>query len=237
MSILMKPCFASIPIKASMSLSNSPVKSWLEHHKQCHFAFSVPHQNALSRLIPLLICGEQSSQWVFYKEKERVKSSQSASANDIVDLERIVSDEICHEQALSSVLAQLPAPDDIKTIRRRSQVFFAGLGKQLTIEEHYAQIVCLDSWVCKLMLAIEKSALPSSHPFVALCRCIKQDEAKHVSIAKKYAKHSTLSKEQRLRLFGELTQKLHQLLSTERQAFFDIGVDIDALFIDRKGQQ
>ncbi len=229
----MKPCFASIPIQASLSQSNSPVKSWLEQHKQCRFTFTALQQIALSRLIPLLICGEQSSQWVFYNEKERFRQSPSASENDIVDLERIVSDEVYHEKALLYVLEQLPTPDDINTIRRRSQLFFAGLGKQLTIEQHYAQIACLDSWVCKLMLALEKSALPCSHPFVSLCRCIKQDEAKHVSIAKKHSKQSALSKEQRLRLFDELTQKLHKLLSTEKQAFLTIGVDIDTLFITR----
>ncbi|GAL15914.1 hypothetical protein JCM19233_6936 [Vibrio astriarenae] len=100
--------------------------------------FSEAQACALSRLLPLLVCGEQSSQWVFYNESRRQKyQSVEATAQD--DFERIVLDEKYHEQALECVRSQLAEPVDILSIKRRSQRFFASLGARNTVEEHFAR--------------------------------------------------------------------------------------------------
>ncbi|QIA63111.1 hypothetical protein GT360_06125 [Vibrio astriarenae] len=228
----MKACFPSVPVEAPSSFaaySKSPVCAWLEHYQSSEFMFSEAQACALSRLLPLLVCGEQSSQWVFYNESRRQKY-QSVEATALDDFERIVLDEKYHEQALECVRSQLAESADILSIKRRSQRFFASLGARNKIEEHFAQIACLDALVCKLMLFIEKGHLASQHPFVLLCRAIKQDEARHVSVSKRHALKLGYDKSKWKEMNDVISQQLYDLLNTERAAFSEIGVQIDDVF-------
>ncbi|MGL6260886.1 hypothetical protein [Vibrio sp. WXL210] len=228
----MKACFPSVPVEAPSTFaanSESPVRAWLEQYQTSEFLFSDAQAHALSRLLPLLVCGEQSSQWVFYNESQRQKShSIEVTAQD--DFERIVLDEKYHEQALECVRSQIGEPVDILSIKRRSQRFFASLGARKTIEEHFAQIACLDALVCKLMLFIEKGRLAPQHPFVLLCRAIKQDEARHVSVSKKHALRLGYDKSKWREMDAVISQRLFELLNTERTAFLEIGVQLDDIF-------
>lgn len=228
----MKACFPSVPLEAPSCFagnSESPVRAWLEQYQASKFKFSQGQARALSRLLPLLVCGEQSSQWVFYNESQRQKcKSSEAIAQD--DFKRIVLDEKYHEQALECVRRQLCEPVDILSIKRRSQRFFTSLGARKTIEEHFAQIACLDALVCKLMLLIEKGRLAPQHPFVLLCRAIKQDEARHVSVSRKHALMLGYDRSQWREMNAVISRRLFELLNTERAAFGEIGVQLDDIF-------
>lgn len=221
----MKPCFAAVP---SSGHSSSPVKLWLETYSHTLIQFSPEQHHALARLLPLLVCGEQSSQWVFYNEAWRNRHSRQI----IEDFEQIVADEQSHEKALELVRNQLTEPDDITTLKRRSQHFFAKLAVTETFSEHFAQIACLDSLVCKVMLAIENGSLGKQHPFSKLCRAIKQDEARHVSLSKKHALTLGFDSKKWPRFRQEISQRLFNLLNTEENAFSQIGVELSALFND-----
>lgn len=225
----MKPCFPAVPFEG---VSESPVKYWLHEYRNTVFDFTDAQQVALSRLLPLLVCGEQSSQWVFYNESQRdlpetLKSAQS-------DFERIVADEQYHEDALEFVQAQLEQPGDVVAIKRRSQRFFASLGSRNTFEEHFAQIACLDALVCKIMLSLEKGRLEPQHPFVLLCRSIKQDEARHVTAAKKHAIALGYDRTKWRDLNTSISDKLYKLLNTEREAFETLGITLEAIFDARE---
>ncbi|WP_261836493.1 hypothetical protein [Vibrio ishigakensis] len=228
----MKACFPSVPLEASSSFaanSESPVRAWLEQYQSSEFRFSEAQAAALSRLLPLLVCGEQSSQWVFYNESQRQKV-HSIETNAQDDFERIVLDEKYHEEALECVRSQLAEPVDILAIKRRSQRFFTSLGARKTIEEHFAQIACLDALVCKLMLFIEKGHLAPQHPFVLLCRAIKQDEARHVSVSKRHALTLGYDKSKWKEMDAVISRRLFELLNTEQAAFSEIGVQLDDIF-------
>lgn len=225
----MKPCFPAVPFEG---VSESPVKYWLHEYRNTIFEFTQAQQTALSRLLPLLVCGEQSSQWVFYNESQRDLPQTLASAQS--DFERIVADEQYHEDALEFVQSQLEQPSDVVAIKRRSQRFFASLGSRNTFEEHFAQIACLDALVCKIMLSLEKGRLDSHHPFVLLCRSIKQDEARHVTAAKKHALALGYDRAKWRALNTLISQKLFKLLSTEREAFETLGITLEHIFEARE---
>lgn len=221
----MKPCFPAVPIDVP---SESPVRYWLHEYQYQTLEFTEMERTALSRLLPLLVCGEQSSQWVFYNESIRQQKTPLALAAN--HFERIVADEKYHEEALEWVRNQIEEPADILAIKRRSQRFFASLGAKKTFEEHFAQIACLDALVCKLMLYIEKGSLGPHHPFTLLCRAIKQDEARHVSVSKLHALELGYDKSQWRALNASISEKLFELLSTERDAFAVLGVDLNPIF-------
>lgn len=225
----MKPCFPSVPFEG---VSESPVKYWLHEYRDTRLDFTDSQKTALSRLLPLLVCGEQSSQWVFYNESQRELPDSLASARD--DFERIVADEQYHEDALELVQSQLELPKDVIAIKRRSQRFFASLGSRKTFEEHFAQIACLDALVCKIMLYLEKGRLDPHHPFVLLCRSIKQDEARHVTAARQHALALGYDRSEWKALNTLISEKLYKLLNSEREAFEELGITIEHIFDSRE---
>ncbi|MGF1776120.1 hypothetical protein [Vibrio nomapromontoriensis] len=229
----MKPCFPSLPQSAQ---SHSPVKNWLVQYRQQPIDFTTEQQIALARLLPLLICGEQSSQWVFHNEVQRQRDNNPLQ-EAVEDFESIVADEQYHEKALELVRLTLPEPADITQIKRRSQRFFAALGLRQNFDIHFAQIACLDALVCRLMLAIEKGNLNSDHPFVLLCRAIKQDEAKHVTLSKRHALALGFEHSQWPSLKSSIAERLYHLLASERTAFETIGVELDTIFDSKEGNQ
>jgi len=224
----MKPCFPSVPFFEN---SQSQVRHWIEQYQNQTIVFEKEHEAALSRLLPLLVCGEQSAQWVFFNEHQR--NSQGSHQGSEQAFERIVADEQLHEMALALVQRQLPKPSDLPSLKRRSQHFYLEFGHQITFMDHFAQVACLDALVCRIMLAIERGELGAQHPFTLLCRMIKQDEARHVSASKHYALELGFDHSAWPTMRGRVADKLHQLLESERAAFEVLGVDLDWVF---KGQ-
>ncbi|MCL9774958.1 hypothetical protein [Vibrio methylphosphonaticus] len=229
----MKPCFPSLP---QSTQSESPVRYWLVEYRQQSIDFTADQQRALARLLPLLICGEQSSQWVFHNEVQRQRDNNPLQ-QAVADFESIVADEQYHEEALEMIRLSLPEPDDITQIKRRSQRFFAALGLRQSFDVHFAQIACLDALVCRLMLAIEKGSLSSDHPFVLLCRAIKQDEAKHVTLSKRHALALGFEHSQWQSFKNSIADRLYTLLASERSAFETIGVELETIFDSKEGNQ
>lgn len=221
----MKPCFPSVPL---FETSQSQVRLWIEQYQAQTIAFQQVHEVALSRLLPLLVCGEQSAQWVFFNEHQR--NGHNNVQGCVQAFERIVADEKLHEAALTLVQCRLAAPNDLLSLKRRSQHFYLEFGHQITFMEHFAQIACLDALVCRIMLAIERGTLGSKHPFTLLCRMIKQDEARHVSASKHYALALGFDKSAWPATRARVADKLRQLLESERAAFETLGVDLDWVF-------
>lgn len=80
------------------------------------------------------------------------------------------------------------------------------------------------------MLFIEKGHLAPQHPFVLLCRVIKQDEARHVSVSKRHALTLGYDKSKWKEMDAVISRRLFDLLNTERAAFSVIGVQLDDIF-------
>ncbi|MFT5396526.1 MAG: hypothetical protein ACI85N_001725 [Gammaproteobacteria bacterium] len=186
------------------------------------------HEEALARLIPLLLCGEQSAIHVFGVEVERLRGSPWSSSISL--LKDIETDEYAHEQALQTLASMLMEPTDLRSIKRKARHFYISLGTTAGMGEHFARISQLDSCVCIIMNAITQCDLGRTHLIVQLFDHIKKDEARHVSISRKHF----LKLGGDRRLFKEsnksIGSKLVTLLATQQDSFEALGIDPDVLF-------
>lgn len=186
------------------------------------------HEEALARLIPLLLCGEQSAIHVFGVEVERLRGSPWSSSIGL--LKEIETDEYAHEQALQTVASMLMEPAELHSIKRKARHFYISLGSTAGMAEHFARISQLDACVCIIMNAITQCDLGKGHPIVQLIDHIKKDEARHVSICRKH--FLALGGDKRLFKQNKesIGTKLVSLLTTQGDSLETLGIDPDVLF-------
>lgn len=236
-------CFPLPKIKevnpAQFTLANNAngkrIEQWISLHAQGVNKWGQAEQHALAHLIPLLLCGEQSAQLVFNQEINRLFNESQADSEVhnhamIKSLLEVEADEFRHDQALQSVLTQLPVIESKRHIQRQAQRFYAKLGRGEGRCQHFIKIATLDSCVTQLMHEFEYSLLGPQHPFAVLCGLIKKDEAKHVYVAKHHAQAlgataAMFKQDQRL-----VSTALHELLATQVEHFDVLGVDLNKIF-------
>ena len=213
------------------SANGKRIEQWINLYAQDVNNWEPSEQHALAHLIPLLLCGEQSAQLVFNQEINRL-FLQNEKDNEIMikSLLEVEADEFRHDQALQTVLKQLPNIEGKRHIQRQAKRFYAKLGRGDGRCQHFIKIATLDSCVTQLMHEFEHSLLGPKHPFALLCGLIKKDEAKHVYVAKHYAQAlgaTTAMFKQDQRSVSDL---LHQLLATQAEHFDFLGVDLNKIF-------
>jgi hypothetical protein len=230
----------------------SAISLWLVEHQTLDFDLSATQQNALARLIPLLLCGEQSAVFVFHSERQRLSNEPNhnntqhspTSANRIYkqaikNLKRIEQDELHHEQALQFLLQKLPKAANQHKIKRQAQKFYTQLQqKNQSIAQQFRVIAQLDACVCILMQSVANSSIKNT-PLADLFKMIRKDEARHVAIAKK---HSLLLADIEQQVIApqdtlNIQQKLIELLSTQEQALKDLQINSVTLFEQLKHSQ
>ena len=145
-------------------------------------------------------------------------------------LHRIEIEEAWHEKALLEFCGFLPKPDDAHRLKRRAQRFFAGLGSDKDIARHFGRISHLDSAVCKIMLQIERSAIPKTSALRWIATQIKHDEAQHVTTSRRYARLLQQPRQQRLDDRAQVLEGLVQMLDPLSDSFELLGIDSDQLF-------
>ncbi|MGK0440826.1 MAG: hypothetical protein ACJA0N_000621 [Pseudohongiellaceae bacterium] len=192
-------------------------------------------EEALARLLPTLICGEQSAVFVFANERDRL--STSAINESFKDLANIESDEAMHEKALQQLASRLMQPKDLHQIKRRAQRFYSGLNKQISIAQHFATICQLDACVGKIMNAMSQSNLGPDNPISILFEQIKKDEARHVVISRKHALRLGASRDDIAILKLVIGPKVIELLSPMQESFEALGVDFDRLIKTLRGSE
>lgn len=202
--------------------------NWRQQFLNDKRVLSHRHEEALARLIPLLLCGEQSAIHVFGEEIERLQGSPWS--NSVSLLKDIEADEYTHEQALQTVSSVLMEPVGINSIKRKARHFYLGLGTTSGMAEHFARIAELDTCVCIIMNAITHSALGKRNLITQLFERIKQDEARHVYICRKHYSHLGGNRVLLKQGKDSVSSKLVSLLKTETNSFEMLGVDPDALF-------
>ncbi len=186
---------------------------------------SSTEMEACSRLATVLLCGEQSAIRIFAAEVQRGR----APVEVLTALQSIEADEQLHERALQDFCNYLPAADDAHAIKRRAQRFFASLGRAGDPARHFARIAYLDSAVCKIMWHIENSALHAHSPLRYIAADIKADEARHVSVSRRYARSldpDAMTRDEALSIGDGLVDMLAPL----GNSFEAVGVDSDRLF-------
>jgi hypothetical protein len=187
------------------------------------------HREAVARLVPALLCGEQSAVSVFHAEAERL--SRKARNVSFSIFRNIEADESLHEAGLQLLCAKLPVPPDLHAIKRRSQRFFLKLGQAKSVKQHFSQVAQLDNAVCILMWHIENSEVGHYPMIGSLIRQIKQDEARHVSISRRHALALGVSRDEYYALGEQVLCGLTKLLAPVADSFETAGVDTDRLFM------
>lgn len=204
------------------------LNEWNRQVSQGKFKISQRHEEALARLVPFLLCGEQSAIHVFGSEIERLRSNTLSKSIDL--LRSIETDEYAHEQALQTLTSMLMEPTDIKDIKRKARHFYVRLGNTTGMAQHFARVAQLDACVCIIMNAITKCDLGRDNLITQLFERIKKDEARHVAVSKKHFHYLGGDEKMLLDNKYDVSHKLVDLLSTEADSFETLGIDSDLLF-------
>lgn len=206
-------------------LRQYPVDGWRLNHRQ---------QEAVARLMPMLLCGEQSAQFVFNGHAAQLRPGEGIDVQQA--LRRIEAEEAVHEIALQTLASTLPPPDDLHRLKRRAQRFYTGLGQGVTLAEHFARIESLDAGVCRIMQALEQGDWVRAPALPLMFEAIKRDEARHVGISRRHAVDLGIDQRTRERQRRLIADKLVAYLGTEAASFEPLGVDADRLFAGLAGR-
>lgn len=204
------------------------LNSWRQQILTETFNISSRHNEALARLLPFMLCGEQSAIQVFGAEVERLRGNSWSKSISL--LENIESDEYAHEEALQTLSSLLMQPNDLSDLKQKARHFYIKLGNTRGMTEHFARVAQLDACVCIIMNEISNSDLGKKSLVTQLLARIKKDEARHVAVSTKHFHYlggdeGALQESKR-----DVSAKLVALLRTETEAFESLGVDSDLLF-------
>jgi hypothetical protein len=114
------------------------------------------HSEALSELLPLLLCGEESA----VLSIARYGSSVVLGASGRRDFQLIQADEAYHARCLQRLRGSLPAPRSDARQRARLRWFYARQSDP-DFGDHLARIAALDSAVCLILGALRQQRGPS----------------------------------------------------------------------------
>lgn len=218
-------CFTSR--KTDCAVTSQWSATWCRELVASPLDIEVDEQTALARLVPLLVCGEQSAIAVFHAAAIQHTSRQAHQLR--CDFYAIEIDEAGHERVWQALFSTLPEPDKLNRLKRRAQLFFTRLGRAKNIAEHFAQVSQLDAAVGVIMWHLERSALITEPRMHTLARAIKHDEARHVAVSRRYAGALGVNREALNQLGEKVRLELHDLLLPEGDALEAIGIDTDAM--------
>jgi hypothetical protein len=185
-----------------------------------------PQIEALGRLLPALLCGEESSFHVFWREARRLTEVQFRQSLSLA--RRIAAEELEHERLLRELRNCCPIADDLTAIRLRARRFFLRMASR-DPALHFARVAALDSGVCVILAAVAKP-LARARVVVDTFNRIRGDESRHVRFSREHScelgADPSLLANTAVRVRGELVELLHPLASS----FEDLGLDADHLF-------
>ncbi|WP_119968033.1 hypothetical protein [Shewanella japonica] len=240
MTIKIKRCFGKQALpKVTQGNNALRLQDWINLQAQTPLLFSDNQTESMARLLPLLLCGEQSAQLVFNQEIIRlhVQDLDKTLSTDIsqrngkivTSLMEVESDECRHDIALQTVSDKLPYIEDTRQVQRLAKRFYSGLGRVNDYSQHFVRIAILDTCVTQIMQAFETSKLGGEHPFSVLCGLIKKDEAKHVYISRHHAIELGATNDDFYQQQSLITHELFQLLTSQHHSFENMGICLDAI--------
>lgn len=181
--------------------------------------------DALSELLQVLACGEESASLTFRRIERSVLDDTARCG-----LAHIAGEELVHERLLRGLRAGLPAPVRDRELRLSLLRFFHDIA-QHDIGLHLASIAALDSALCTILAALLASGrvLAGEPAVVAVFRHIQRDEAKHVRFSRQIA--AELVPKDALCSAAERTRQSFVSLLAQRGAAFErLGLDAVTLF-------
>jgi hypothetical protein len=185
-----------------------------------------PQIEALGRLLPALLCGEESSFHVFSQEAGRL--TEVAFYRSLALARGIAVEELQHEQLIRDLRKCCPVPNDLATIRLRAQRFFLRMACR-DHALHFAKVAALDSAVCVILAAVTKP-LRRARVVVETFNRIRADEARHVRFSREYSCELGADKSLLADTAACVRSELVALLYPLAGSFEYLGLDTDRLF-------
>ncbi len=135
---------------------------------------------ALAMLVPLLGCGEEAAAMAFDG-----LSGAAAFPVESGALATIADEERVHDALLRGLRAALPVPAGVERMLVQARRFHIRLQTGGSIA-HLARIAALDAAVCLILsrLTRERGAVARDPVIFDLLRRIRDDEARHVAVAR-----------------------------------------------------
>ena len=180
---------------------------------------------AFGRLLPVLLCGEESAFHVFSREALRISDSHFSRSQALAY--RIAAEELEHERLLQELRCYCPVPDDIASSSSRSRHFFIRMASR-DPAVHFATVAALDSAVCIILSALVRP-LSRSSAVVEILERIRSDEARHVRFSRHHAYELGASRSLLVSKALAVRSEVAALLYPFGSAFEDLGVDMDHL--------
>jgi hypothetical protein len=185
-------------------------------------------REGLGRLVPTLLCGEESSVLVFSRERDRLCDERWSRSRTL--LARISAEEEEHALLLRVVRDHTPPPGDLVAIRSRSRRLLTRIGAVGSVADHFARISELDACVCMVMSELLATPLRRVPAMRALLRLIRSDERRHVRVSRAHVRvlgqQTTDERDARDWVRGELIR----LLAYVGDSLEGLSVDPDVLF-------
>lgn len=187
----------------------------ISHKLQNHYS------KALSELIPILSCGEESAALIFNNLANILEEKSEARQKLLL----ISQEEIVHEKMLRSLANSLPPPKKDLKLRRKVKLFFLSI-QSTDLGKHFAQIAALDSGVCIILSHLRRKNGPiyKEKAINNILSTIHREEARHAAISIDFAK-KTLSKESLRNIFLQTRFKLNDLIINRKSSFETLKVN------------
>ncbi len=181
---------------------------------------------ALGRLLPGLLCGEESAFHIFWREGQCVSNAQGSRSQALAN--RIAADELEHEHLLQQLRSCCPVPSDIASILPRTRRFFLRIASR-DPAVHFARVAGLDSGVCVILAALVRP-LARATALTEIFDRIRSDEARHVRFSRQRSYELGADMLLLASTAAQIRSELVALLYPLGRSFEDLGVDVDHLF-------
>lgn len=219
------------PSVSAESLKNEEEVSTDSNHSDLLSGLLTRNIEGLSRVVPTMMCGEESATHVFHREAKRLEDARATAASTSL-MAKIAGEEAEHERLLSQLRSCLPEPEDVDVLRRRAKYFFIRVASRETAI-HFSRIAGLDSGVCITLNCMlhPSAALAKSPKAHRIWSRIWKDEASHVRASRQHVLDLGLDSAQLFEEGKQVRKKYADLIVLPLgKDFEDIGVDTDKLY-------
>lgn len=185
---------------------------------------------ALADLMPLLLCGEESAEFVFAAAVPELPKRVDPVLP--IELARIADDERRHGMYLSALRSRLPPPADRGATRQATRFLRKLATTDLGV--HLARVAALDASFCQVLAEIcrpgtEIAAVPE---LAELFRRIRSDEGRHVRVSRRCAAALGVTAQTEHAERSWVVREFAALMTAATPAFAAVGVDMQRL-LDR----
>ncbi len=181
---------------------------------------------ALGRLLPTLLCGEESAFQVFSREGRRISNVQAGHSRFLAN--RIAADELEHERLIQELRSYCSVPNDVGGTLLRTRRFFLRVASR-DPALHFARVAALDSAVCVVLPAVVKP-LARATALVKMFGRVRSDEARHARFSRQHSCELGAEMSLLANTAVRVRSELVALLAPLGRSFEDLGVDADNLF-------